>query len=229
MSAKGASISSVAVSELLLMYNAGRTTANYYVPVLSTMHLMSSLGSSKLDHPFSKRLTDRIVFDFGNDFDPIIEFGSNAITKVVNGKNIDILRQSIRSLEKGQQRNIRENFNFLLANEIHCVSLTPAIVEDAYQLLWDFRNSGHNLKAAFRNSWNDILILATARSRGGHLMSDDSELNRFAASSLQDLGGVNGLVEITLDAPAKRTPRKQSRESKGYTNRGWRAHFDKAG
>lgn len=166
ISVKGASISSVAVSELLLIYNGGRTTANYYVPVLSSTHLMSSLGSSKRDHSFPKRLTDRIVFDFGNDFKSLVEFGSNAITKIVNEKNIDILRQSTAFLEKGQQRVIRENFDFLLENEIYCVSLAPTIVEEAYRLLWRFRNSGHNLKAAFRNSWNDILILATARKCG---------------------------------------------------------------
>ncbi len=162
-------------------------------------------------------------------FDPILEFGSKAITKVVNGKNVDTLRQSIAFLEKGQQRIIRENFNFLLENEIRCVSLTPAIVEDAHQLLWDFRNSGHNLKESFRNSWNDILILATARNGGGLLVSDDNGLNRFAASSLRYLDGSEDVVEITLNTSAKRTAGSQSRESKGYINRGWRANFDKAG
>jgi hypothetical protein len=221
-------ISSVAASELFLVYNGGRTTANYYVPAISPIHLTRAIGSVKRDHPFPKHRTDRIIFSFGNDFAPIVEFGSNAVAKMVNEQNTELLRQSIAFLRKKDQRFIRESFEFLIDNEITCVPLTPRAVRNAYHLLGAYRASGANLKNDFRNSWNDILILSTAQDSGSSLLTEDAPLSRFAGSVLGRFSEKgSGVLEVDLD-PAPVASRKNSnRESKGYINTGWRASFER--
>ena len=87
-SIRGANLSSVAASELLRVYGGNRTSANYYVPLLSSRHIAASIASLKRDRPYTKRSTDHIVFSFGSDFESLIEFGSNAIAKMVNDKNV---------------------------------------------------------------------------------------------------------------------------------------------
>jgi hypothetical protein len=225
ISTRRANISSVTASELLLVYSGSRTAANYYVPVISPFHLAASIGSSKRDHPFPKRFTDRIVFSFGKDFEPLMEFGSNAIAKMVNEQNTDLLRQSIAFMEKKQQKVIREDFEFLMENEILCVPLTPAVVSNAYHLLSAYRAAGGHVKTVFRNSWNDILILSTAQDSGDRFLTGDSQLSRFAASLLGEFTEQgSSILEIRLNAVHDEI-KKKNRESKGYINKGWRASF----
>jgi len=220
-------MSSVAASELLLVYSDRRTTANYYVPVTYPSHTRAGIASLKLDHPYSKRSTDRVVFSFGSDFEPLIEFGSNAITKMVNDRNVELLRQSISFLDKQKQKVIREDFSFLVENDVRCVPLTPGTVETAYRLLAAFQLAGERFKTTFRNTWNDLLILAAARDHDDELWSRDSQLNRFAASSFGECSEwIPGLLKVRLHAASGGTQGRSSRESKGYVNKGWRATFE---
>jgi hypothetical protein len=222
------SISSVTASELLSVYSGRPTAANYYVPVVSPFHLMASIGSSKRDHPFPKHSTDRIVFSFGGDYEPIVEFGSNAISRLVNEHNSDLLVQSIAFLDKRQQKFIRAAFEFLIENEIYCVPLSPGIVRIAYHLLGGYRTSGLNLKADFRNSWNDMLILATAQDSDVSLLTGDGPLSRFAGSALGRFEERSSrILEIYFD-PTRSNTKRNNRESKGYVNKGWRASFEGA-
>jgi hypothetical protein len=226
-SIKGARISSVTASELLLVYGEKRTAANYYVPAISTIHLgTASLGSTKRDHPFSRNFTDSIVFDFGRDFEPLKEFGSNTISTMVNERNIGLLRQSIAFLDKRTQKYIREDFDFLVDNDIECVPLSPNMIEAGYRYLKVFQSSGEKVKTSFRNTWNDLLILSTAEIHAEKLWSEDSQLNRIAASSFGEFAEAEpGTLDIWLRPgplePAKRT----SRESKRYVNTGWTCIF----
>lgn len=225
-SIRGAAISSVAASELLLVYGVSRTAANYYVPLTYGLCTGPSIASLKRDHPYSKRSTDRVVFSFGSDFEPLIEFGSNAIAKMVNDRDVELLRQSISFLDKRKQKVIREDFGFLLENDVRCVPLRPATVEIAYRLLEAFQLSGERFRTTFRNTWNDLLILAAAWDHSDELRSSDSQLNRFAALSFGECSEwVSGLLKIRLHAAAVPPQRRGSRESKGYVNKGWRAAF----
>jgi hypothetical protein len=225
-SIRGATMSSVSASELLLVYGDTRTAATYYVPVAHPLHLGTGIASSKWDHPFSKRSTDRILFSFGSDFEPLIEFGSNAIATMVNDKNFDLLRLSISFLDKQKQKIIRENFGFLIEEDIRCVPLSPGTLELGYRLLDAFQTSKERFKTTFRNTWNDLLILAAAWEYGDELWSSDNQLNRLAASSFGECREwIAGLLKIRFPAAGGRTQRRGSRESKGYVNKGWRATF----
>lgn len=225
-SIRGATISSVAVSELLLVYGDKRTAANYYVPLGYPLHTGASIASLKRDHPYSKRSTDRVVFSFGSDFEPLIEYGSNAIARMVNDRNVELLRQSISFLDKPKQKVIREDFDFLIENDVRCVPLKPSIVESGYRLLKAFHLSGERFKTTFRNSWNDLLILASAWDHDDDLWSCDSQLNRFAAAAFGEYNQwIPGLLKIRLRAATIGTQQRDNRESKGYVNKEWRATF----
>lgn len=228
-SIRGASISSVAVSELLLVYDGSRTSANYYVPVAYPRHMGAYTASLKLDHPHAKRSTDQIVFSFGSDFEPLIEFGSSAISKIVNDRNVQLLKQSISFLDKKRQKLIREDFEFLVENALRCEPLRPSTVKTGYRLLEAFQLSGEKFKSSFRNTWNDLLILAAAWDHGDELLSKDSQLNRFAASSFGECSQrIAGILTVRFRTAVSGTPRRAGRESSGYVNKGWRATF-KAG
>jgi hypothetical protein len=228
-SIRGARISSVAVSELLLVYTGSRTSANYYVPVAYPLHMGASIASLKQDHPYSKRSTDQILFSFGSDFAPLIEFGSSAIAKIVNDRNVPLLQQSISFLDKETRKLIREDFEFLVGNDVRCEPLRPSTVEAGYRLLKAFQLSGEKFRSTFRNTWNDLLILAAALDHGSALLSKDSQLNRFAASSYGECGErIRGFLQIRFHAAPIGTEKRTGRESKNYMNKGWRATF-KAG
>lgn len=198
--------------------------ANYYVPVTSPAHKGESIVSHKLDHPFSKRSTDHIVFSFGSDFKPLIEFGSLALANMVNERNVERLRQSISFMSKHQQKVIRKDFDILAENDIHCTPLTPPIVEIGYRLLKAFQSSGEVSKTTFRNTWNDLLILATAWDQEDILWSEDNQLNRFAASTFgEHTEQLDGVMKIRFSPRAFRA--KKRYESKNYVNKGWRATF----
>lgn len=189
---RGARISSVAASELLLVYGKQRTTANYYVPLCT----LAGLTLPRRDHPVSRQSTDRIAFSFGSEHESLVEFGSLAIAKMLNKGNFELLRLSISFQSKYRQRIIRENFRFLVENEIRCIPLNRRTVEIGYRLLSEFSSSGERVKTTFRNTWNDILILASAWEHNDILWSEDNQLNRFAASQGEYQRSVGGTLKI---------------------------------
>lgn len=69
------------------------------------------------------------MFSFGSDFEPLIEFGSSAIAKIINDRNARLLQQSISFLGKRRQKIIREDFEFLVENDVRCEPLIPSTVE----------------------------------------------------------------------------------------------------
>lgn len=223
-SIRGASISSVVASELLLVYGARRTAANYYVPLAFPLRREAVFIPPKLDHSPSKRSTDQIVFSFGSDYESLIEFGSIAVAKMVNDRNFDLLRLSTSFQSKQRQKIIRENFRFLVESEIRCVPIGRGTVEIGYRLLANFRSSGERFKTTFRNTWNDLLILAAAWDHKDTLWSKDSQLNRFGASHGEchesDAGSLT--IRFPKQVEGGGSP---NRESKSYVNKGWRASF----
>jgi hypothetical protein len=224
-SIRGASISSVSASELLLVYGEKRTAANYYVPLVSKLH-WGSIAASRRDHPFSKLLTDQIVFDFGSDYEPLVEFGSLAIAEMINERRVELLQRSIQFLSKGRQKIIREDFRVLVENEVRCVPLNTRAVDIGHRLLDAFRSSDQRIKTTFRNTWNDLLILSAAWANNEELLSNDDQLNRFAASSFGEFSQWgSGILKIRFPALQAPTARRISGESKRYVNRGWQASF----
>lgn len=222
-SIKDARISSVTASELLLVYGGKRTAANYYVPAMSPLHMgIWSPAPPRRDHRFSRNSTDTIIFNFGRDFEPLKEFGSRAISRMVNDRNIELLRQSIAFVDKGMQKYIRDDFEFLIDNDIQCIPLSQSTIEVAYSYLGIFRSSGEKIKTTFRNTWNDLLILATAATHSQKLWSQDSQLNRIAASTFGEFVEAEiGALDLWLNPDRLTSTERKSIESKRYINKGW--------
>jgi len=91
------------------------------------------------------------------------------------------------------------------------------------QLFRGFSES-YTLKQNFRNSLNDILTLAVAQVSGSLLYTDDELLATFAAN----YAGVPANQEdesLVIDFTQSTGKNRVNRGSKGYVNKGWRAHW----
>jgi len=233
------SIISIVANEFLLVQGNKPTQANYYVPHPSRIgyHLAmvpglitggSLASTSRRSYPFRKHLTDSMIMEFKNQHSTIIEYGNFAIARVVKDKLHPLFTSAVNFLPKQPQKLILARFKFLLEREIQCIPIQREDVETAFGLLARFKEH-HNLKGNFRNSWNDLLILAAAINRGEVLETKDNELSKFAA----DICGVKPEKHI----PFLRLvfPKQQQKEerrvtsSKGYLNNGWSVRFRNLG
>lgn len=217
-------ISSVVAHEFLEIYHSGWPTRfRYYVKYLGGRHLG---GVARSPAHRKNGMIERIVLDFGIDYPQLIEFNSRATAAIINDKNLPAYCQILSSLDKKLQKKLRSRFAFLCNHVAECKPLTTQTAELGIELLWRFMQH-HNVKGAFRNSVNDMLILASAIASKDDLITEDSLLARFAARergiSVQDAG--LGTVKISFGAPMT-TANRTNRESKGYINRGWKIAED---
>lgn len=223
-------ISAITANELLLVQSTDPLKANYYIPVLSSIHLASIQGNGIInrDHPFNKRVTDQVVIDFGNEYPTIIEYGNLAVSILVNQRVSIWFNTAIQFLDKAKIKTVRKRFNFLLENGIQVIPLNKEIVNIGVSLLQNFTQN-YELKGNFRNSLNDMLILATAIHSSAILVTKDSLLNKFAASKYS--GAIQRNEEIiTIDfSNQSDSISPNNLESKGYINKGWQVKFRKYG
>lgn len=185
-------ISSVVASELLGVYDNRPTSARYYVPLPARIgkleaetgmtHVGSIASLRRRDHPFGKRMTDSIVMEFGTFHRPIVEFGSQALCEVINERRAGLFTSAIQHLPKARRKAALRRFAWLLDTNATCFSITDEVLTTAYSLLRLFARS-YTFKDNFRNTWNDMLIGATAIVQRAVLLSEDNLLNRFIATA----------------------------------------------
>jgi hypothetical protein len=217
------SIASVTAKEFLLIQGSERTKANYYVPLPKNykMLLESEIGLPKRDHRFPKRSTDQILLEFGQDYPAIIEFGNLAIAEIINLKAKPLFNLSIQFLEKEKRKLLTDRFDFLLDQDINCIPLNGATVDLGLNLFHKFLLR-HNTKENIKNTINDVFILATAVNSSSILVTKDSLLNRFASEYYNGDLKVNNDSLVIDFGREKSFEKRQSKESKGYINRGWK-------
>lgn len=218
-------ISSVAAHEFLEVSDPDSTTRfRYYIKYLSGRHLGAPAVSPS---HWKGGAIERLVLDFGGDYPQLIEFNSRATAAIINDRNGLAFAHILSSLDKALQKKLRPRFTFLCKHICECVPLAPQTAEIGIQLLWDFVQH-HNVKTNFRNSVNDMMILATAIAGHEQLLTDDNPLARFAAAQqqapLREVG--QGLIEIDFERRIE-VGQSHSNESKGYINRGWRIAAEK--
>lgn len=223
-----AKISSVTAHEFLEIYDSQSLKRfRYYIKYLRGHH---SAGLRPSPAEEKTAYLERLHLDFGSDHPKIIEFHSHATAAIINDRNILAFAGITSTLSRRRQRKLRSQFAFLCNQKITCVPLQAATAELGAQLLWRFSQS-NNIKTGgegkFRNSINDMMILATAITARERLVTDDKLLRRFAATlphtQLKELG--DDMVEISFreDNVADAF---HAQESKGYINRGWRIATD---
>jgi predicted nucleic acid-binding protein len=221
----GSRISSVVAHEFLEVYHPGWATRfRYYIKYYHSSRHGGAVGFSPAR--WKSAMLERLVLDFGRDHPQLIEFNSKATAAIINDRNVAAYGQVLESLDKASKKKLRPRFAFLCMQVSECVPLVAQTADLGIELLWRFVQQ-HNLKGTFRNSVNDMLILAAAIASKDDLITEDNLLTRFAArergAAIQDAG--RGTIRINFGTP-KVLRSAQSGESKGYINRGWRIAED---
>ena len=224
-------ICSITAAEFLLIHSGEPHRANYY-PILPS-HLFHGGGAlistespkrfweSRKHAAMGKSRTDQLLIDFGAQMPSYVEFGSLAITQIINGQNSQAYAISISHLEKSMRKTLQDRICFLFDIGVQCVALTGSTAMIGVNLLAQFLER-YQGKQNMRNTVNDVLILGTALAESEPLLTEDKLLRRFAAeivgAQCQERDGGGLLIDFKL--PGVRDKRKLL-ESKGYVNRGW--------
>jgi predicted nucleic acid-binding protein len=224
----GFGVSSISACELLLMQSTNPSQASYYVPLPSKIgahwllsNATAQSGTRRRDHAYSRSTTDRILIDFANDYPAIIEYGALAISQIVNQRQAALFNESIRHLQKDKKKTIKTRFSFLLDQGATCLPLSKGIVRIALELLYGLP-AKFSLKSNFRNSFNDLLIYATALYHSAKLESKDSLLQRIMIDRFQPKVVSRGaFAELDFSISTGDKPPTKA-DSKGYVNRSWR-------
>jgi predicted nucleic acid-binding protein len=228
--ASGITISSITAAEFLLIQSKRINSANYY-PILPSLvrHLNPIIGhvdsqrlrfDGKKHAQRGRRRTDQLILNFNGKIPSVVEFGSFAISAIINEHREDLFYSSISHLTRDTQKKLRSRFQFLLDSNVHSLPVTESVAEIGVNIFGQFLDK-YTAKANLRNTINDVLILATAVKQALPLLTKDSLLSRFAAELLGAPVMENRLgLALDFTAPQVADSRKKL-ESKGYINRGW--------
>ena len=158
----------------------------------------------------------------------MIEYSDLAISTLIKERNVELFDAAIRFFPKEKQRTLKKRLLFLLENHIQCVTLSRSAVTTTLDLLADFEES-HNIKANFRNTLNDLMIVASAITSSAQLTTVDGELVRFVTRyDGRLLRKTQQIVTIDFES-ATDAGQARSAESKGFINRGWDVRFRRMG
>jgi predicted nucleic acid-binding protein len=226
-------ISSITAAEFLLIQSPKHHAANYY-PILPSRLKHHAAGSiseanviprlmfdSKKHAAMGKHRTDQLVLNFNGRMPSFVEFGSVAISQIINDHHYDIYAASISHLGKKHQKKLKEKFDFLANANIQCLAITPSIADVGMNILAQFLDK-YSPKQNPRNTINDVLILSTAIEHSVPLLTEDNLLRRFTAELLGAQCSHQEQNDLLIDFTAPEVvDRRRPFESKGYLNRGW--------
>ena len=226
-----AAISSVTAHELLEVRSADKVNSpRYYLysPLVPEV-IGDERAAKKFDrdhrriNPGRKHQTDQVILDFSGDFPAMVEYGHLMIGWILKYKRIDVYARRIAHLDKRERRRLTNVFSYLVENDLRCISLDRTRAQLGVNLLRKYSTSaGNNLKEDFRNSLNDMLILATAIDSATDLITEDRALWRFAVRTLcLPIRAKEDLIRLDVSSGVAKST--VSRESKGYINRPWEA------
>jgi predicted nucleic acid-binding protein len=170
----------------------------------------------------ARNRTDQVVLDFDSDLPVVIEYGHLMVGWLLKQKRPDVFARRITRLDKKERHRLMEIFYYLTENNLRCFSLDRSVAQTSIDLLRQYAMSGNNLKADFRNSLNDMMILATSINSGTNLLTEDRALWSFAARVLSLPLNAKGPL-VLLETSSQRAKSAVSTESKGYVNRPWEA------
>jgi len=210
----GKSISSISALEFLNVMGKSYKPLSYLV--LDNRHSYSSITVQpetyvhivEKYHPAALSLTDRIVIDFNNEFPSVIIYSNQSICNYVN-KNHQYLTvyPGLEKFNKKQLKTFRKKLNYLCLNKICLYPLSQNILNRMHRIYEDIKQTNYNMKVNYRNSFMDLLILATAIENDGVLITKDNELNNVYHRNLTDAlkdsckylnvtAGLNGTTKI---------------------------------
>ncbi|GLY78487.1 hypothetical protein [Actinoallomurus iriomotensis] len=228
-------ISSVVAQEFLLFQKSGGESNDYYLPLVPKrdrgIWVSRALADYARSHPpaarlrSGKRRTDSIILEFGDTFPVTVEYSHRAIANALNARMVPFILAYAECVDAASRRVIKSRLRFLCDVGIKCKPLTDRSARLAQDLLRDFTER-YTIKNNFRNTLNDIMILAIALDERARLLTDDRLLAIFSEDFLTDtvLGSEN-LYEIDLSEDVGKIDRRPPLESKGYINSRWRVRY----
>ena len=171
-------ISSVTAGELLEVHSKGRDLPNFYPRfVLHGMHVPLLGGTVKNSHMAKRAMqVDRIILSFGGKYPDHVEYGSFAISQLINGRNMYGFRSCVSHMSKKERLRRINVFASMLELGVRCVPLRRQTADVAMNIFSKFR---YQPKENIRNTINDMLVLATASRAGICLHTEDDLLRRF--------------------------------------------------
>ncbi|MEU0677349.1 hypothetical protein ABZ330_31530 [Streptomyces sp. NPDC006172] len=222
-------ISSTVAQEFLRVRNVETGEARYFTPPPHSFGFDTKVhyaagrihGRRRSSRPVFRGATDKIVMDFNNQFPSIVEYGHLGMSHLINTANRGIFSESVSHLPKRERKVLIEKFMFLVGQGVQCIPVAAPCITTAFELLKTLIDRGVTLKSDFRNSLNDVLILATAVESRHSLWTMDELLAQLAGDHLL-CRIVHSGDRYQLTFPSAEDSRRASRESKGYLNTGWR-------
>lgn len=213
-------VASITALEFLRVQGSQPTKARYYIPLMAKVPDYLTALMLHRDHPFQKGSTDQILLNFSGTGFNFVEFCNVALTEVINSGRPDLFDAATRFQEKEERKLLKRRFDFLIERRIKSIALSPQIIRRGFHLLGMFLKC-NTPKSDFRNTVNDMFILATALELEIPLVTEDSLLLRFAVDDAGCTIHPDGAFSRIHPPPNEPRPRRRSFDSKGYINRGW--------
>jgi predicted nucleic acid-binding protein len=226
-------ISSVTANEFLWVYDKLSRIPNYYIlnPNRYNNVIRNDILSVYKDDMKNKkwadrgsRRTDKIIIDFNNSFPPYVEYGSEAISRIINERLLSLFKVSHSHLEKKKSKYLQQRISYIFERDIKCISITEEIIEVTMEIFSQFIEK-YTLKKDIHNSINDLIILATAICNKMKLQTRDDLLSDFATKLYcAKKVKIGNDLEINFQ---KTNTKILNREEKGYYNKGWSYKMNK--
>lgn len=129
-------------------------------------------------------------------------------------------------MDKEDFKRFREKAQFLVNNEITVIPVTQEIIIKMQAIYEDIKKE-YNVKDNYRNSFMDLLILATAVEKKETIITKDTELNKVLKKCCGYLNISTDEKGISsIDYYDKYTG-KPVKNNKGYINNSWRIIIQK--
>lgn len=227
---RGKYISSIVALEFLGIMIPNENEARMYPMKLKGIHTVIPF---RLEHrkeglELGKHGTDKLIIDFNGEFDSIVIYSNEAISYLINQKELDVLLLFAKNaLEKEDYKRFRERAQFLVNNNLTVVPISREVVV-RMQRIYENIKKEYNVKDNYRNSFMDLLILATALEKKGELISKDNELNKVIAKCCSDINILTvaeGVSYITYREEHQK--RNEKSNNKHYINNGWQVMIRK--
>lgn len=218
-------ISSIVALEFLGIMIKGQNRAKMYPVKLKGIHpgIMVNLEHKKRGFELGKNCTDKLVIDFNGEFDSIVIYSNEAISHLINEKDLDTLLLFAQlSLDKEEYKKFRERAQFLVDNNIVVAPITQEIINRMHDIYEDIKHD-YNVKDNYRNSFMDLLIVATAVEKKEKIISKDKELNKVLKKCCEYLNVSaysEGITSIFYQESNEKNEIKN--DNKGYVNNSWK-------
>lgn len=218
----GGQISSVVALEFLSVMEKDCNRAKIYPVKLAINHppLPTHYRFRRKGCEIGKYRTDKIVLDFNSEFDSVVIYSNEAISQLINRKDLDgLLFFARNTYSRKDYIAFRNKVQFLIDYDLSVAPITQEIVDVMYRIYEEIKGE-YNVKANHRNSFMDLLILATAVTYKRYLYTKDKELQKLVTRYCNYDSGIDAANETAhIESSAIKN---NGQDNKGFVNNKWR-------